>query len=73
METKLERANKIMGIVNESTQKIIELKEKLENKRWKDSNIQLIYERVNFCYLEMLEMQDKLEKFVLDITTKTFK
>ena len=61
----LEDSNKLIGIVGESIQKIIELKEKLEQKRWKDKNAQLIYEGVNYCYLEVLEMHDKLEKFVL--------
>jgi hypothetical protein len=61
----LEQANKMMGIVNEGIQKIIEIKEKLESSRWKDPKHQLIYEGVSFCYLEILEMQDKLENFVL--------
>lgn len=62
---KLNKANKMMGIVNEHCQKVIELKEKLENSRWKNPKHQSIYEGVSFCYLEMLEMQDELEKFAL--------
>jgi len=58
-------ANRIMGIVNESVQKIIEVKEKVDMKRMSDSKAHLIYEGLEFCYLEMLEMQDKLDKFVL--------
>ena len=61
----LNKANKMMGIVNEHCQKVVELKEKLENSRWKNPKHQLIYEGVNFCYFEMLDMQDKLEKFAL--------
>lgn len=61
----LEEANKLMGIVNESVQKIIEVKEKVDAKRMSDSKAHLIYEGLEFCYLEMLEMQDKLEKFAI--------
>lgn len=65
MVLSLADSNKLIGIVGESMQKIIELKEKLELKRWKDPKAQLIFEGVEYCYLEVLEMHDKLEKFAL--------
>ena len=61
----LPEANKVMEIVNESCQKIAKIKDKVDTKRMNDSKAHLIYEGLRFCYLEILEMQDKLEKYIL--------
>jgi len=70
---KLNEANKIMGIVNESLQKIIELKDKVDTKRMYDGKAHLIYEGIEFCFLELIEMQDKLERELLELNSEEVK
>lgn len=68
----LQEANKVMEIVNESCQKIAKIKEKVDTKRMNDPKAHLIYEGLRFCYSEILEMQDKLEKYMLSEDEKEF-
>ena len=62
---KLEMANEMMEIVNKSILKVKQMKEDIDTKRMHDKKAQLIYEGIKFCYLEMLEMQGKLDEFAL--------
>lgn len=61
----LEKANEMMGIVNESLFKIKKVMSDVDTKRMHEEKAHPLYEGINFCYLEMLDMQVKLEEWAL--------